>query len=316
MAEIDFRMIVPGPRVDGESARTAAGLDPDQFQLVCRAAGYPVDGPFTELDIRALSTFGRASAFFSEAELEPLVRVLRSLMGHLADALTALFRIDVAAPMAEAGAAPVEFARKNLETAQLLKTIPTTMEAFLMHQLREAIARSDQSRQNHETSSSTTVKVAVGFVDIVGYTPIADRLEPDDLGRFVLEFERRATDTVVAGGGRVVKLIGDEVMFVVVDADAAFTIAQRLVDAFADTDATPRGGVLFGELVSRGGDYYGRLVNMASRLADLAVPGEILTDVDTARGATRHRFEAAGRRMLKGFAEPVELRSLADGRPG
>jgi adenylate cyclase len=309
--EVSRRMYVPGGRVDGEIARTQAGLTVEQFEIVCRAAGYDPNGTFSELDIRAFAGFAAARSFFTEEEFEPFIRVLRTLMGHLADAMTALFRIDVSIPMDKAGATRLDIAKKNVESARLIPGVPVALEAFLMHQLHDAILRSDASRQRMGASgSTTTVDMSIGFVDIVGYTPLADRLDPDELGRFVLDFERRATDTVVAGGGRVVKMIGDEIMFVVVDPGVAFSIAQDLVAAFADTDGAPRGGVVFGEVVARGGDYYGRLVNMASRIADLAIPGEILTDTDTAEAARGHEFGAAGRRLLKGFAEPVELRSL------
>ncbi len=231
-------------------------------------------------------------------------------MSHAAEALSALFRIDIGAPLDRAGATPLEHARKNWESAQLLPHAHTAMQAFLVHEIGAAVRRSDQSRDGVTSSSASSVLLSIGFVDIVGYTPLADELEPDELGAFIVEFERRASDAVAAHGGRVVKLIGDEVMFVAVDPDDAFSNAHDLVDRFADDVATPRGGVVRGEMVARGGDYYGRVVNLASRLAAEAVAGEILTDVASADAAVRHRFEMAGRRALRGFAEPVELRSL------
>ncbi len=309
--EINVRLITPGRRVERAVIETASGLLPEQFEFVCRAAGYDPNGTFTETDVAAFSGFSAAVDFFTSQELEALIRVVRSLMSHLADALTAMFRIDVSVPMNAAGASAVEHARKNFESAHLMRLVPGVLEAFLMNEMRSAVVRSDQSRQELDSSDTATVKMSIGFVDIVGYTPIADRLEPDELGQFILDFERRASDAVTASGGRVVKLIGDEVMFVVVDPNAAFDIARALIAAFAESEATPRGGVVFGELVARGGDYYGRLVNMASRVADLAVPGEVLTNVETAAAASQQMFDHAGRRSLKGFADPVDLRSLA-----
>jgi adenylate cyclase len=311
IAEINLRLITPGRRVERSEVESASGLSTQQFDTVCRAAGYDPHGTFTDTDVAAFSGFSAAVDFFTPEELEALVRVMRSLMSHLADALTAIFRIDISIPMDVAGASAGDVARKNFESAQLMRLLPGVLEAFLMNEMASAVVRSDQSRQHLDSSNTATVKMAVGFVDIVGYTPIADRLEPDELGQFILDFERRAADAVAAFGGRVVKLIGDEVMFVVVDPNAAFDIARALVAAFAESEATPRGGVIFGELVARGGDYYGRLVNMASRITDLAVPGEVLTDVATAAAATRQNFDHAGRRTLKGFTDPVELRSLA-----
>jgi adenylate cyclase len=184
------------------------------------------------------------------------------------------------------------------------------MQAFLGHELIAATLRSDQSRNATTSTNAATVKLAIGFVDIVGYTPIADAMNPDDLGAFIIDFERKAADAVSDHGGRVVKLIGDEVMFIVVDVDAAFDIARALIAAFGDSEATPRAGVIYGEMVARGGDYYGRVVNLASRVSAQASAGEVLTDAATADAAVAHVFDPAGKRALKGFAEPVELRSL------
>ena len=110
-------------------------------------------------------------------------------------------------------------------------------------------------------------------------------------------------------------------MFVVLEAEAACDIALSLVDAFRAEDATvtPRGGIAIGDLLTRDGDYYGVEVNLAARLADIAVPQEILVSADTKRLAEKDdadhafAFEPAGRRALKGFAIPIEVFSLSRG---
>lgn len=309
--EINLRTLTPGGRVDGTTLRAEAGLEEDTFLDLCRSAGYDPDGFFTRIDIEAFSAFGLASAFFSPEELGPFIRVLRSLMSHLAEAMTAMFRIDISVPLDRAGGSQLDHAKKNWESAQLLPHAVTAMRAFLDHELTAATLRSDQSRQAVTTGAATTVKLAIGFVDIVGYTPMADALHPDELGAFIVDFERMAAEAVSDHGGRVVKLIGDEVMFIVVSPDAAFNIAQALIAAFNGSAATPRAGVVYGEMVARGGDYYGRVVNLASRISAQATAGEILTDAETATTARAHSFDPAGRRSLKGFAEPVDLRSLS-----
>ena len=75
--------------------------------------------------------------------------------------------------------------------------------------------------------------------------------------------------------------------------------------------SSPRGGVAFGDVITRHGDYYGTVVNLASRLAELAVPGEVLVDGSAASSAGKpFAFRPAGRRLLKGFDEPFEVFSL------
>ncbi len=307
---INMRTLVPGALLDAGTLKAKANLDDQTFTELCQAAGYDPEGTFTPVDVEAFAAFGAASAFFSREELDPFIRVLRSQMSHVAEAMTALFRIDISVPLDRAGASELDYARKNWESAQLLPGAITAMQAFLSHELTAATVRSDQSRQSASTTNATTVNLAIGFVDIVGYTPIADALHPDDLGAFIVDFERKSADAVSDHGGRVVKLIGDEVMFIVVSPDAAFDIARALIAAFEDSEATPRAGVVYGEMVARGGDYYGRVVNLASRISAQAAAGEVLTDADTATAAQRHSFEPAGNRTLKGFAEPVDLCSL------
>ena len=64
-------------------------------------------------------------------------------------------------------------------------------------------------------------------------------------------------------------------------------------------------------MIARHGDYYGKVVNLASRLADLAIPGEVLVDADTAAAASdAFVFDPAGHRLLKGFDDPIEVFSL------
>ncbi|MFK8026390.1 MAG: adenylate/guanylate cyclase domain-containing protein [Ilumatobacter sp.] len=109
-----------------------------------------------------------------------------------------------------------------------------------------------------------------------------------------------------------VKLIGDEVMFVASDAAAACRTGSELMHGFGSEHelVVPRGGVAYGEVLARGGDYYGSVVNLASRLVDEAVPEELLVTDELAAAAVGCVFEPAGRRMVKGFTEPVSVQSL------
>ena len=118
---------------------------------------------------------------------------------------------------------------------------------------------------------------AVGFVDLVGYTALSQELENEDLSALVGRFGDLAHDTVVDAGGRIVKTIGDEVMFVTDTATAGASIALRLTERSIGDELLPetRAGVAYGPLLSRDGDYFGPVVNLASRLTDLAKPGEV-----------------------------------------
>jgi adenylate cyclase len=135
------------------------------------------------------------------------------------------------------------------------------------------------------------------------------------LGVFLREFEARAHDVSAECGARVVKLIGDEVMFVAAAVDAACAAALALTAAFDDAGdhVLPRGGLAYGYVLSRGGDYHGSVVNLAARLADQAVPQEVLVDAAVVEHASDTSFTAGGRRMAKGFAEPIRVWSIDRG---
>ncbi len=302
----------PGPLLTREQAQQRSGIAPDLFERVARASGWPDHLQFTELDIEALKSFGVASEMFSTDELLHFVRVLNATMGRLAEAATALFRIDVGAEIEASGGREVDWAKSNYEASHLMEPIKTTMESFLKIQLEEAARRSDAGREKvSSTGNSSTLRLAVGFVDLVGYTQLSEQLEPDELGRFIRTFEARAYELVAANNGRVVKLIGDEVMFVTVDPNDACRIAKQIIASFDGEATSPSGGVAYGEVIARGGDFYGRVVNLAARMADLAVPNEVLVDEATANAASGETFEPAGRRQLKGFEEPLALQSLS-----
>jgi adenylate cyclase len=156
-------------------------------------------------------------------------------------------------------------------------------------------------------------RLAIGFVDLVGSTTMQGRLDPAELGKLVTRFETRAFEVIAARGGRLVKFIGDEIMVAALDPIVGCHIMLDLVDAFTDDGTLPRGGQVFGEVLFRHGDYYGPVVNLAARLVDTAIPGEVLVDASVAEEAKDEGlvFEPAGRRQVKGFDAPVTVWSLA-----
>jgi adenylate cyclase len=195
------------------------------------------------------------------------------------------------------------------ETTSLALQLGDSMGAIFSHHLSDAIAR--QRAAQADFVDRSLFRLAVGFVDLVGFTPLSQRADPAALLALIGEFEARAFDVAVAHNGRIVKHIGDEVMFVALDANAGCSIAHELTSVYAE-GIEPRGGVAFGDVLTRHGDYYGSVVNLAARLAELAIPREVLVDAPTvAEGkGGPFEFEPAGHRLLKGFDQPVEVFSV------
>jgi adenylate cyclase len=129
------------------------------------------------------------------------------------------------------------------------------------------------------------------------------------LGRALGEFEELAADAVATRGGRLVKLIGDEAMFVVADRATACEIALDLTARLADHPRLPtaRGALAAGDVLTRDGDYFGPVVNLAARAVKLAEPGRVLVSAEVRDATDGYVFAPVGARELRGFDEPVEL---------
>jgi adenylate cyclase len=305
----------PGPRLSAAEAVAASGLAPEMVDELRRAAGLAPSADVTgwaRADVDTLRTFAASRALFTDAELLGFTRVLGSSLARIADAANSLFLVDVENPLRTAGASQFSIARKSLEAMGLLDAVVGIMGNLFRAHMEDSLTRTRRSREGVE--DVYTSRMAIGFVDIVGFTSLAERVTMGELDLVVRDFERRAYDVVAEHGGRVVKLIGDEVMFVSSDPAAACVAAQALVRSFhragSGPAVVPRGGLAYGSVLARSGDVYGPLVNLASRIAELAVPNELLVTTELAAAAPAFHYEAAGRRMLKGIAEPVSLLSL------
>lgn len=152
------------------------------------------------------------------------------------------------------------------------------------------------------------VQMATGFADIVGFTRRSRSLDPGELAAMVEAFENTVTQVIADHGGRVIKTIGDEVMFVADDPVAAGRIALRLADGHVLDEEFPevRVGVAYGPVLRRLGDVFGEVVNIASRLTSLARPGRVLVDrslADELRPlAQEFRVRRARTTAVKGYS--------------
>lgn len=311
------RRIVPGERHDRGTAIARSGLDADAFDAFSVAFGFaPIHGAppgevgFTDDEIDTFVVVGQLAAMFSPREALTLIRVMGGSLARIADAAVSLFLVDVEAPQLRAGVSERELAEQVFAAAGLIDGLADRLDPILRRHVLQAVERNRRSTIG--ASERLLYRYAVGFVDLVGFTALSARLPAEDLSELIARFEAEAQDVVTQQGGRVVKLIGDEVMFVATDAGAAAAAVAALVTApsTAFEGVAPRGGIAWGDVLVRGGDFYGSVVNLASRLVDLAVPGEILVTESFAAAAPQCRFDPAGRRAVKGFEAPVAVLSM------
>jgi adenylate cyclase len=302
--------ILPDPlRYTADEVAELSGLPVQSIERLWRAVGLPWPDPnvpsFADADVAIVAGFVLASEAFGDGAALHFVRAMGVAMARVGSAAVSLFLVNMAEELRDHSEAEQ---RSGYELAgAAFETLPPVVERLLRLHAYRALQRWRQQRAADERYDIQAL--AVGFVDLVGFTEQTRDLAPASLADLIVRFEADAFDAVMASGGEVVKLI------VADSADSASLVAVALCDAYAGGDVTPRGGVAFGSVLVRGGDFYGPVVNVASRLTGMAVPGEVLvtTEVRNAAMSERLRFDPAGRRALKGFVEPIETFALHRG---
>ena len=253
----------------------ALGVDEAVVRRLWRSLGFP-DVPaglalFAESDLEAarrLLPDGERDALDLTSTLR-FVRVNSAAMSRIAASETEALA-DLIHQLRDAGMAEDDIA------LELVHGVPwDDISALLDYSHRVQLRAALWRRLTLE--SAPDLVIAVGFIDLAGYTELSATLDPSEISELVGRWEEVAYDTAAACGSRVVKTIGDEVMYVGLTQQAVET-ALRLRDRAAD-DARllpARGGVAAGPVIIRDGDYYGPVVNLASRLTQAAERGTIL----------------------------------------
>jgi len=299
-----------------EDLAVRVGLPAEQIRAISLATGLRPGAPnepvFTDDDAEVFRAFGTGAALFGgPAPTKRFARTIGAALAQIAEAAVALYMVNAEGPLLASNATELALAQQSLHAIQSLDAVQVLLRGLFRAHMATAIRRQRLARREH---SLDTLHLTVGFVDLVGFTTLSRQMTNRQLAEVIDRFEESAHDIVTARDGRLVKLIGDEVMFVSVDASAACDIGLTLLERFEnDPFVTPRGALASGELLFRGGDYYGPIVNLAARLADLAVPHELLVTPEVAAqvAENRFRFEPAGKRMLKGFEEPALVVTVA-----
>jgi class 3 adenylate cyclase len=234
--------------------------------------------------------------------------------GGPADADVALFLAESEPRLTARGATLLEHAVANEEAIALIASVGDVLSHLLHEQLALAVRRARRAR-NPDTAAETSA-VAVGFVDFVGSTRWAEGLTLKDHAVALARFESAAWDLATHHDGRLVKLIGDEAMFVAPAVTDACEIAtEQCSGVERDLDLPPaRGAVGFGKVLTRDGDYFGPLVNLVARAVKEAPPGTVVVTDDVVAGLGRARSDRVttpiGKRSLRGIEDRVALHAL------
>jgi class 3 adenylate cyclase len=272
---LDLTMRPEGPAVPFEAFLEATSMDPGQVRRLWSALGLPESPPMpfpVTSDVqRALEALSFLSLHLGEEAVLGLARVIGSSVARIADALSSATRVGVEMPQIDTGMPYSEVARNYTTVAREL--LPILWDAIGAIFRRHLVLVSYQRWSTDEERVAVTVERAVGFVDLVGSTDVLRTLSVSETAALVNRFEQMVWDSVTSAGGRVVKLIGDEAMFVADEPVAACRLASAMVERSADP---VRVGLAVGPAVAMHGDYYGPTVNLAARLVAVAPPSSVI----------------------------------------
>jgi adenylate cyclase len=263
-------------RFDIVEVAALSGTDTERIRSYWRALGFPDPRPgeklFSDSDVELLSA---VVSFIAEGTLDPelalqMARVVGSAMDKIANAQVDALEVRRGARLA--GRAPASGSARS--TAELLSLMPKIMELVWRRQLAGAARR----RMMRAGASEAGRGVLVGFADLVGFTSKTQQLSEHQLAEAVHRFETVAYDVVGEHHGRVVKMIGDEVMFLHDDVHEGAELALDLAARFRDDPnlSDVRVGLACGPVLERDGDVYGHVVNLSNRIVSVAYPGTVV----------------------------------------
>src|SRR4051812_49278719 len=317
VVEEDKLVLAPVSRALSSEARYTArevaeraGVPLDLLQASWRALGLPVppegDRLFGEKDVEAarLGAAHNQVGFDQEDALE-VARVLGQGMARYAEATRAL----VARTFIEPGLDEYELSHRYAAVAEQLMPLagPWLEHVFALH--LQQVLRTDAVTQEQRRTGRLdgAQEASIAFADLVGFTELGESLPVEELGGVAGRLSRLAGE-VTEPPVRIVKLIGDAVMLVAPEPRPMLECTLELVEHAAALEAFPelRAGVACGQAVHRWGDWFGTPVNLASRLTTRARPSTVLVTPEVKEAAgDAFQFSDAGRKRLKGFAQPV-----------
>ncbi|MFE4228350.1 adenylate/guanylate cyclase domain-containing protein [Arthrobacter sp. NPDC056886] len=326
---LEARLLGGERKLRRREVAAGAGLSLLSARKLWRALGFPnlgdEDVAFTERDQSALSTIVDLVRDGKLTE-EAAISITRAI-GQMTDRMVVWQIEALVEDMVQEQGVPDAVARKRLvsELPNLIDALEEMLVYSWRRQLNAAVQRlavraeaglqsSEEGREGDEDDSPLPLARAVGFADLVSYTSLSRRMNEKTLAQLVQRFENKCAEIISVGGGRLVKTVGDEVLYIAETPAAGAEISLALCRAFTEDEILPQARVamVWGRILSRLGDIYGPTVNLAARLTALADPGTVLVDSMTAAALEQDdRFVLVPRPAedVRGFGEihPVQL---------
>jgi adenylate cyclase len=302
-----------GTRYTPREVAELSGVELDLLQRATAAVGIPYPDPDERsLTGSDLEEAKRIKAFLDAGLPEEGILQVARTIGMATARIAEANRELVVRTLMQPGDTERDLAVRLATAAEYMLPIfePTLNYAFRAHMLEQIRRDVIGAQEIAAGQAGTATEVAVCFADLVGFTRLGERVETEELGLIAGRLDELAT-AVAEPPVRLVKLIGDAAMLVSSDAASMVEAALRMVEAADEEgDEFPRlrAGVAHGSVHVQAGDYYGRPVNLASRLTAIALPGSVLVDVATREAAgDGFHYSYAGEKRLKGFDHRPKL---------
>ena len=307
-AEVETPLVVERELLGGDRKYTRlevakrAGVSVEHARTLWRALGFADVGDdrvaFTDQDVEALRAVdGLVQRGIVDAETQlAMTRAMGQSLARLAE-----WHVS-----AITGALADRQTIEPDDAAEAAHELVPVVERLIGYVWRRHLAAT-AGRALALSSDAPTTSTVVGFADLVGFTSLTRQVDEDQLAELVERFEALAADIVAELGGRIVKTVGDEVMFSVDEPAVGAEIALRLAERVHDVEGLPdlRVGLARGAVLARLGDLYGEPVNIASRLTSIARPGSVLVDREMAAALEddeQFRLRRLTPRPVRGYA--------------
>ena len=304
-----------GPGRPIHSLRTAAdalGTSVDEVATAWAVMGLRISDPealaLSQADVDGLQTWVAIKALVGDDAALAFLRVLGNAMARVAEAGGTMARIAQPDLL-------VTHSGDELTTAKAYRAVTEITHRFgvlIDTVFRQHIVSARTHFEGVITDASASVTCGIGFADLTGFTTLTQILTPTELLDLLVEFGGTVSDLVHADGGRVVKFIGDEVMWVTSTPELLVKVAMDLVEHSRAREAglQVRAGLGYGSVLAIGGDYFGNPVNLAARLVGAAAPGQILASNDVRDELAAWQAIPQEPLILKGFDSPVTAYDL------
>jgi class 3 adenylate cyclase len=290
--------------------RTAAdsiGVTLEEVERGWAMLGLTVADPDTpalsQADVDALATWVAMRMQMGPDAADGYLRVLGATVARLAEAVSSMIRTSQPKMWLGLTGDELATAQAYRETAEFVPRVGAMIDAFHRHHL----VNTRMFIESVQRGPSVTVLCGVGFADLSGFTALTQTLTPAELSAMLSEFGDTVSDVVHADGGRVVKFLGDAVMWVSPKPERLAKAALDLVDHPRAREAglQVRAGLGYGPILTLSGDYFGNAVNLAARLVAAAAPGQILASEEVHEQLPQWPAVVQEPLQLKGFDAPV-----------